>query len=393
MNITRVLVVALCSFMAFLAMADSDIFISDGIKNGEQGQGWLFSRNNQCYAVTAKHVVERSEEIHAIIPRPGSGKYERPAKVCAKFKQQYDLALLSVAGLSTEECGGIFAVGDTDEALIRTGIPAFLRAVQADTGGVKATGLQVVYESSEEQAHFRVRGKELRQGFSGAMVYGYGSPGEKERPLGLFSNIRDNFGTVLRRHSAFLAISELFNGNQQDVEWIDPACIEPHEQEASVSATEGNIAAASCGATIFETPLSYGNGHSSRLLIAPAEQGGYWQAKQSDQNCVQNSVNRCPLQIEIDLCGGDTLRSIHEIRLSGKNIPDKSFLPIDVQLYAKRSSSEAQYDYVGGGQINRASAMLTIIANNPRLARRLLLEIYPERGDLPVTLERVEVFE
>ena len=195
----------------------------------------------------------------------------------------------------------------------------------------------------------------------------------------------------MRRHTAFLAINDLFNSDYKDIDRIDQACFKAKQQSSTKADAVKNIADAQCGAALFETPLSDGKEHSAKLLIDSARQGGYWQAKQSDQNCVPSAVNRCPLRIEINLCGGDSIRNIREVRLSGQNIPEKSMLPTDVRVYAWRSPNETLL--ISEGYVDARTGLLTIHANVPRLARRVLLEIYPERPNQAIALERVEVFE
>lgn len=200
----------LLKLFVFLAFAVSlGIAVAEGgpahvlVRGAEQGQGLLLKRFDECYLLTAEHVLGKS--VRAAVTEGGRDARLGQGSLVATFPE-FDLALLRITGAASNACGTSIRnlATNLDELLVQRG-NGYLSYVYED-GGIARTPV-VAADIGPDQIRVRTvdPSEGILQGQSGSMLL------VGDRPAGILLSVESGGeGRVLRFDVAIRRIEEFF---------------------------------------------------------------------------------------------------------------------------------------------------------------------------------------
>ena len=173
-----------------------------GAQLDEKGQGLLFTRLNACYALTAAHVMHRSDRASLVAGR-GVGVHGS-GRLLMKDDGEDDLAILHVSGEMARRCGPELSDGASLDGIVSrrsAGVLAFV----VDDGGVMNQPVRVEDVGPNFLRIEATRpGDGILEGQSGSLLK------IDDQPAGLLLGAKDSVGKVLRYDRALQRVARFF---------------------------------------------------------------------------------------------------------------------------------------------------------------------------------------
>lgn len=209
------------------------------VRAKEQGQGLLFKRYDQCYLLTAGHVIAGGKL--ASIIGGGSRPLLGQAELVAQFAE-YDLSLMRASGAVTRDCAAdLHDLATSLDPVLSRQADGVLTYVYDDGSLGRTQVVNVDTGPKQLRVATSTRADAIAQGQSGSLVKVAGTP------VGILLAVEESGeGRVLRLDVAARLIEDFFRN--PSVESLHD--ISPKQQQSSPSYKTGNLLDAKYGARV-----------------------------------------------------------------------------------------------------------------------------------------------
>lgn len=326
------------------------------VRATENGQGFLYTRLGECYAVVPGHVLG-GDPFASLI----GGKSRRPrgeADLLQTFG--YDLAILRVTGELIDDCDDSFGRARGVAQRLNRNALGVVTSVNED--GTLSRRAAIVTDIG--LTHIRIRPKteqdQFFKGLSGSLF----SLADQEVAILMGVDPDTGEGRALRFDRALETLQPFFGGYGA----TSKTSAKPAAPE-STGAAPGDLTAASRGGRVASwntEPL--GEAFRYAHLIDPDDPITLWYGRRQAN----------PVEIVFDLAG-DRARAIAQVELIGEGVEKPGRLLRDFEILASASTgrgwiSLASGTYFQGDERKRVSFA-------PVRAERVMLRIYSNWGD------------
>lgn len=341
-------------FAATVAVAQAAPYQSVFVRSGENGQGFLFSRLDSCYALTPAHVM--GQEAFASIV--GSGK--PPALGDGQLLQAFpaDLSLLRVTGELASKCGAEFSDVQGLDRTVMNQAQATINSVNED-GSVTRRRAVV---ADVDLVYLRIKplesGDELFKGLSGSLVT------VSDKAVGMLQQVdpKTGEGKVLRLDRALESVHPFFGGNATKPKPLQG------KVERSLPGNEKDLASASRGGRLLSWSAEPVAGKYRAANLIDDDAATLWYA----------SANRFPIDIVIEL-GGGQVAVIEQLELVGEGLDQLRKLPKDFEILVSNTGQGGWMSVASGTFFT--TEKIKDIKFSPVRARKVMLRFYSNWGD------------
>ena len=338
----KIILLLLVSSNALAAQIASSVFVDAG---GESGQAFLVKHADGCHALLPTHVVQDNPFVAFI----GRGANKPMAEGNQLMSFGYDLSVMQLEGELSESCGPLFdSVSRDVESLLNKDLQAQINMVNPD-GSVSRLALTIV---DQNLTHVFVKpafaSDHLMKGMSGSLI----SVSGKSLGLLLAVDAETAVGKVIRMDRALETVTPYFRSGS-----ASPS------QKPGVVASGENLAEK---VTKWSAPAIDEN-HRANNIISSDKKSQPWRAK----------VEGFPVQLVIDLKGDEAVE-IAAITLSGAGLSNDKSLARQIEILVDRNGNN-RWKSLGSVSMS-ADGRAVSKAINPRLAKKIMLNIYSNMG-------------
>jgi hypothetical protein len=289
------------------------------VRSGAQGNAWLFSRGNECFAALPKHVLidpatgRNDRYARVVVVRPGREPREAQGDRCAVWPDK-DLALLHVSGVpDLHDCGRVLSGVANIDLLLGATTQVSLETA-TDSGRLERSTLEI-RSAGKDPDHFWVAPStdrdRLGEGMSGGLVTVHDELAGFLLAVGIAADgPMAGMARVLRADRAALLIARALD-RTGEMAGGENTCVSTarHERMSDEGHASGapdlNRASASCGANVVgwgSPPVS--PSVRPENLVGTAGPAGHWRTLTTVETTVD--VRLCPTPSTVTIIRFDT---------------------------------------------------------------------------------------